>query len=618
MTPPNAPWINFLRKYGPSAANDNMYDETIEQSRKRAGVQPLVLPTPFLEEAFQCLTAPVPRSVILTGTAGDGKTYYCRQLWQRLGGAVDDWADDAKSSQGMYVLHWEGRTISIIKDLSEVEKSIAKTTLAKVSKDLASGNAERLYVIAANHGQLYEQWLPLLGALPAARETWTCIEDQLVDGNTSSSIPLRLFDLSRRPAAESMKAVLTQILEHPHWEHCGSCALFDGQVRCPIQENRRRLLGANGDSVFRKRLIELMELSTQNNQHIPVRQQLMLVANILLGHADSRDHLMSCGEIEQIVESGSYWKATPYGNAVGENLSPRKRRNREIFERLSRLGLGQETSNRIDRLLTLGADDPDLQGDYEALLGGDVAYGSTRPWKTARDRYLEDGHFEYDGSGDGLVTFKSQLRLQRQRLFFSMPDAMSEKYDVWALTVYQNARKFLGAIESLHSGGPVPVDLVKHLVKGLNRVFIGALVEVNDSLVLATAGSNSQARTNLLYEAEVSVRKSRGEFVTLVPRTDGGISLRVQLRESDPPPIDLPLTALRFEFLSRVADGALPSSFSLECYEDILAYKSRVLAALERRREIEEEPGDQDLTLRFIDILPDGSVRPHQVEVRAP
>lgn len=618
MTPPNAPWINFLRKYGPSAANDNMYDETIEQSRKRAGVQPLVLPTPFLEEAFRCLTSAAPQSVILTGTAGDGKTYYCRQLWTMLGGAVDDWADDEKSSQGMYVLHWEGRTISIIKDLSEVEKSIAKTTLAKVSKDLASGNPERLYVIAANHGQLYEQWLPLLDALPAARETWKCLEDQLVDGNTSSTIPLKLFDLSKRPAAESMKAVLDQILEHPHWEHCNSCAFAAGEESCPIRENRRRLRGDGGKSVFRDRLIDLMELSTQNNQHIPVRQQLMLVANILLGHSDSRDHLMSCGEIGQIVDSGSSWKATPYGNAVGENLSPRKRRNREIFERLSRLGLGQETSNRIDRLLTLGADDPDLRADYEALLENDRSYGSTRPWQVARNRYLEEGCFDDDGAGDESLTFKAQLRLQRQRLFFSLPSTRADKYDVWVLTVYQNARKFLAAIGALHSGSPAPADLVKHLVKGLNRVFIGALVEVNDFLVLATAGSNSQARTNLLYEAEISVRRSRGESVTLVPRSDGGIALRVQLREGDPPPIDLPLTALRFEFLSRVADGALPSSFSLECYEDILAYKARVLAALERRREIEEEPSDQDLTLKFIDILPDGSVRPHQVEVRAP
>lgn len=613
---PNSAWINFLRKYGPSAANDNMYDETIEQSRKRAGVEPLVLPTPFLDDAFRCLTAEAsPVSVVLTGTAGDGKTYYCRQLWERLGGAPEDWADDSKASQGMYIVRRDGRDIHIIKDLSEVEKSLTKTVVAKISKDLADGNTSRLYVIAANHGQLYEQWLPLL-AMPAAKATWECIEDQLVEGATDSPIPARVFDLSARPAAESMKAVLDAVLEHPRWTHCEGCALKDQVPTCPILENRRRLQGATDGAVFRSRLVQLMELSTQNNQHVPVRQQLMLVSNILLGHAEAKDGLMACGDVAAIQSAGTIWKATPYGNAVGENLSPRKRRNREIFEKLERLGLGHETSNRIDRLLTVGGDDPDLKADYEALLGNDGMYGATAPWLRARAAYLENGDYEDE---EDSISFRTQLRLQRQRLFFTLPPDKARQYGVWELTVYQNAETFLSVIESVRAGRAPPADLVKTLVRGLNRIFTGALLEVSDSLVLATAGSYSQARTNLLYEAEISVRPSRFEAVTLVERPPRGISLRVQLmRGDDLAPVDLPLTALRFEFLARVAEGALPSSFSLECYEDILAYKSQVLAALERRRVIEGEASRSELTLKFIDVMDDGRVRPHDVEVYRP
>ena len=40
----------------------------------------------------------------------------------------------------------------------------------------------------------------------------------------------------------------------------------------------------------------------------------------------------------------------------------------------------------------------------------------------------------------------------------------------------------------------------------------------------------------------------------------------------------LPLTLTRFEFLMRVAQGALPSSFSKECYEDIISFKTKVLS----------------------------------------
>lgn len=609
----NAQWINFLRKYGPSAANDNMYDETIEQSRRRAGVEPLLLPTPFLDEALQCLTRSSPISVVLTGTAGDGKTYYCRQIWERLGGDPKDWADDSKASQGMYTLERDGRSIHIIKDLSEVEKGIAKTVLARISKDLVEAKGVKLYVIAANHGQLYEQWLPILNS-PAAQEAWGSIEDQLVEGITQSTVPVRVFDLSRRPAAENLEQVLNAVLNHPRWIYCEGCELNRAGAHCPIIENRARLIGDVAGSTFRHRLIELTELSTQNNQHVPVRHQLMLVANILLGHSDAKDGLMSCSDVEDFQRRELVWKASPYGNAVGENLSPRKRRNREIFEKFDRLGLGHETSNRIDRLLTLGADDPDLQSDYQALVQNDSVYGETLPWKRAQAAYLENGQYE-DGTDE--TSFKKQLRLQRQRLFFTMPPSKAEFYDLWALTVYQNAQLFLGVLDSLRREQPVSVDIVKRLVRGLNRVFTGELVEESDHLVLATAGSYSQARTNLLYEAEVSVRPNRGEAVSLVLRPPRGISLRVQLaRPTVLEPVDLPLTVLRFEFLTRVAEGALPSSFSLECYEDVLAYKAQVLASLAERRRVDEDYDSENITLKFIELMDDGRIRPHEVEVR--
>ena len=609
---PNSAWVAFLRKYGPSATNDNMYDETIELSRRKAGVEPLELPTPFLHEALACLQADPPSSVILTGTAGDGKTYYCRQLWKMLGGNPDDWAVDSKASQGMYRVESGGREVFVIKDLSEVQKGIAKTVLARISKDLAEGNTQRLYVIAANHGQLGEQWAQL-DHLPAARETWQCIEDQLVEGHTDSKIPLRVFNLSVRPAADSMEAVLRQVLEHPRWGQCADCPLNTEQP-CPILENRRRLLDHHNAGTFRSRLLQLMELSTQNNQHIPVRQQLMLVANILLGHADAKDGLLTCHDVPAIQQASTVWKATPYGNAVGENLSPRKRRNREIFEKLDRLGLGHETSNRIDRLLTLGADDPVLEADYASLIKSDPVYGATAPWRRAQAAYLENGVYESD---DETASFKQQLRLQRQRLFFTLPDELAGRYPAWELTVYQNARTFLSVIHAVHTGSGAPVEILRALVRGLNRVFTGELLEVSDSLVLATAGSFSQSRTNLLYEAEVSVRAQRGEAVTLVKRNPRGIALRVQLtRESSIPPIDLPLTGLRFEFLTRVAEGALPSSFSLECYEDILTFKSQVLAGLSRRRELDGDYQTEGLTLKFLEVDDNGRVRAHEVEVQ--
>ena len=55
-------------------------------------------------------------------------------------------------------------------------------------------------------------------------------------------------------------------------------------------------------------------------------------------------------------------------------------------------------------------------------------------------------------------------------------------------------------------------------------------------------------------------------------------------------PVRLDLTPVRFEFLCRVSEGALPGSFSNECLEDLLAFKARLLRAAETARK-GSEPG---------------------------
>ena len=89
-------------------------------------------------------------------------------------------------------------------------------------------------------------------------------------------------------------------------------------------------------------------------------------------------------------------------------------------------------------------------------------------------------------------------------------------------------------------------------------------------------------------------------------------------RDADPGSIYLDLTPTRFEFLGRVAEGALPSSFSLECHEDLLAFKAKLLSATERVRERDDDdqgPSDE-LVLTFIDLNEDGRTMQRRVAVR--
>lgn len=84
------------------------------------------------------------------------------------------------------------------------------------------------------------------------------------------------------------------------------------------------------------------------------------------------------------------------------------------------------------------------------------------------------------------------------------------------------------------------------------------------------------------------------------------------------------LTPIRHEFLARVAEGALPASFSNECLEDLLAFKAKLLRKAEIVRKTDfagdDEVGGEasTLTLNFIDIEPGGRGFAHLVTVRAP
>jgi hypothetical protein len=66
-----------------------------------------------------------------------------------------------------------------------------------------------------------------------------------------------------------------------------------------------------------------------------------------------------------------------------------------------------------------------------------------------------------------------------------------------------------------------------------------------------------------------------------------------------------------------VAEGALPSSFSQECYEDILAFKTQVLKQLAIRKQLDSE--DEDLeeftSVRLLEVNNEGIASSRSLEI---
>ncbi|GAB31746.1 hypothetical protein BJI49_02700 [Acetobacter pasteurianus] len=604
-----AAWIRFLRNYGPIPTNDNMYDESIQRALKRHAITPIKLPAPLIDKLVDNFKSPAPISQIVTGTAGDGKTYHCREVWMSLGGDPALWDKGGK----IQTLPIGVRSLVIVKDLSELQQEESASLIARFAHDVMNPSATTNYLLAANHGQLLEK-LKSAKQTEEVIEVSKAIEEMLVTGiNPNRDVHVKLTDLGRSPAAKLLNQIIDTITHHDGWQGCKDCSANNDTDPCPILENRRRLMANGPEHPFRSRLTALIELSEYNSNHFPVRQLLALVANSILGHPDVRDRLMTCDDVPDIQKNYKTYLASIYRNIFGDNLSRRKVEKTELFRKLNAFGIGFETSNQVDNLLVYGADDPGYHTDYETLLLSDKIYGATPAYVSAQHAYLEGT------SNTNQNNFLSELRAQRQRLFFTMPNDMEKKYSLWHLTVFHYAGIYLDVVEKIIQGQAVPRRALNMIVRGLNRIFTGMLVQNHDKLVLASSGSYSQSTRSPLLDELISVPRHGGESVSLGADETHGVNIVVRLMYGDQiPPITLELTPTRFEFLGRVSEGALPSSFSLECHEDFLAFKARLLGETQKRREIdgEDQMIDGELVLRFIDLNNDGLAVERRVVVR--
>lgn len=467
----------------------------------------------------------------------------------------------------------------------------------------------KVYLIAANDGQLVEAWAE--AEIAEIIEVRQVIEDLLVeDLREKEGFYVRLYNLSRQSAAIIFPRILDAVLKHPGWQVCDRCS--QQNLGCPIWENKSRLEGTQTNRTTRERLTDLLELCELNEMHLPVRQLLLLVANTLLGHPDAKDKLLSCQQVPAIAQKGTASLASLYRNIFGENLSERRRESTSVFKVLRNFGIGVETSNQIDNILIFGADDPELQPHYEQLVVSDLYYGADRSYQAQQRAYLEG---EYAGNR---ADFLNALQSQRQRLFFTLPNDHVADLRLWNLTVFQYAGEYLSDVyRVLKEGKKVSKQILVRIVRGLNRIFTGFLVNNQDELILATSGSYSQAKISRVYEESISVTKKRGESISIeLDKNQRQASLVVHL-SPNLEPISLNLTLTRYEYLSRVAEGALPSSFSQECYEDVLAFKSQVLKRLALRKQLEGEDEDSEeaMSIRLLEVNNDGIASSRSLEI---
>lgn len=616
MSITGANWIRFLRQHGPRPRNDTMYDEQIHRVGHRLGIQPLNFVHPGEASLLAAFSedAKTPLSVVLTGTAGDGKTHLCGKVWRHVDGDPQAWESDETYFTKPIVVGGRIVTLHLLRDLTALPPSddqgryaTREGLLQRLAKSITKGASTDVFLIAANDGQLLDAWAKACSDPDAARAR-DVFERLLVDERSEEAgWPLLLLNLSRQPSAALFDLALSAFVAHAGWTVCYAEASPEGFFgdRCPIRRNYELLR----EPAVQTRLRNLFELCDQADLHIPIRRILLLLANAVLGHPDVTDRLMQPFDVTKLIAANTTGKASLYSNIFGGNLTDTKRDSLEIFEYLNRFRIGHETSNRLDSILIFGAADDSLRPAFDRLIASDSYYGATPEYQAAQAAYVETSG-EDDASA---APFLSTLVSQRRRLFFTIPDELAEEFRLWDLTIFQYAGEYLSRLLSpLRRGAPVERAILSRLVRGLNRVFTGLLTTTDRELLLATSLSYSGARVSQVLEDRVPVSPRLHERIDLTLQGDRP-GLTVWLAPTTHRTMRLNL--VRYEFLSRVAEGALPGSFSRECYEDILAFKSQVLAALAQRRQTEPAQGPQPLFLRLLELDPAGNAVDRPVEV---
>lgn len=614
---PSSSWVRFLRTYGPTPNNLTMFDEYVAGAVGRANVQPIALSTPMLDLMKAYLASGKPGSMLIAGTAGDGKTYHCRALWTSMGGEPRAWA--AKGNIKEHRLA-DGRLAVFVKDLSEFNGEESDAPLARLEKSVLGGDDSEIVILAANHGQVLDRLRDLGRRQGRNHPLRKSLQEFFLQAGKEPE-RLAVFDLSRSVGRMALEEVVAAVAKHAEWDNCARCALKSGDKVCPIYENRERLLGANDGAQLGRRLGDLVEIARLTGQHLPVRDLLALCANMILGHRDAKDGLMSCAEVAWIQEQGVVDRASVYGNAFGANLPKRRLADRPVFKAMAAFGVGDETTNAADGLLVYGKDDVKLAPAFARLIGSDPIYGATPRLLSAQDKYLEgEETARIDGGAAG---FMELLQEQRRRLFFTLPPD-EEGYPFWAMTVFRFAGEYLEMREALQDKKAVTETVRGRLVRGLNRVMTGLLIDNVDRIFVASSGGFTQSRVSVLCDTEAPSRRVNGVGMAIkLDAKTGRPLLDVSLAQGTGFSVAFDLTPVRFEFLSRVAEGALPGSFSNECLEDMLAFKAKLLRKAEISRARNQQDDDEEagadsgsLTLNFIDIEQGGHGFSRPITVR--
>lgn len=506
------PFVSFMHQYDLTTAD---YSKIFDEHTKKIEYS---IDTNINKKIIEELSIS-PRSIIITGNAGDGKTRICRNVYDQL---VEEEFKGWPES-GIAEISYKNYRIRIIKDLSELKNEVIVEELKKLQDSLENDESKVYFLIAANEGKLTHT----LVKYPELNKLKSVVIPQFISNNKELEMTkeIKVYNLLYASSSIYAEKIVEGWNEEQNWDICNDCS---SKNVCIINSNHLAL----SDKTTKNRMMRMYKSLDMNGKHMTMRELLIHLAYTQTGGMACKDiHEASNSESIQASAKKSY-----YENFFGNNLRP------EVFEEIGgiqefkSLDPGYISDSLIDDFLLNGdlSSNEQIKDTHHTLFGKDIDVENGAYYEDVK-MYRSNIHGD-NVNGVELMN-KWFPRLRRKYYFESQDNKKVEK-----LIPYRHRYDF---ISILHRG-KIEHSIKVKLVDGLNTFFAKRMVYSPSHQLYVSSDSLLVHQIIGLDQVEFHIQ---GKNET-IDQTGTKLTLSVQ-------GVELAINLVTFEYLMRLSNGGM-------------------------------------------------------------
>ncbi|PNH95610.1 hypothetical protein [Vibrio diazotrophicus] len=573
----NNQWVKFLEGY--CKGKNQIQDEYVRKVAHRLGTAPLDIKFPWqLEILSKFESKESHKLIILTGTAGDGKTKLCRDIVEGLDG------DEFDESAWNETSYFSSEERTVVKDFSEL-KSEKTRVIQELISILDSQVVPKPILIAVNDGILVEEIENFINSTlveaekVSARKLKEIIEDKINLGfsQCEGQEVINLINLSKLNAKDNISLIFNAIIKNPGWGQCDGC---EGKTekKCAIFNKFQLLKNTPHITENLSHIILLLQL---NNEHFTIRELLNLATNTLLASIPKSKALrvteselsastLNCSIMSKIGYPEEFnSESTIEVGFWGMNLGAHKMHYNRPFSELNKLGFGELSTNYWDTLLK----NKDKRNFSIPLDSNDSLFEGRQISGTDSNNELWDA-----------IIRRSRIQL------FCYQNNDSNAYH---LQRYSNFRSYLESVyNALNSDSKADdVKTISMIILSLNRAFHGRYISEfsgQDRLFVPEKGQGSITPISIFHgedirERDIFIEKIENDMSLSGARVEPVLILYIDHDKK----VKVSLTVELFEYLSQVSRGAPPNTTDPRLYKKLLILRSKISTLIRENRRTE-------------------------------